>query len=95
MTELQKKRWMAVLAVVAWVAQAFYVLFPFDLLPDFVPVIGWLDDLAALVGLATTTVWMARTVMDVGVERLFRDDPPNVIDAAPYDPIPPDVLRAL
>lgn len=24
-----------------------YIVFPFDLLPDFIPVIGWVDDIAA------------------------------------------------
>lgn len=25
-----------------------YVLFPFDLIPDMIPVVGWIDDLFAL-----------------------------------------------
>ena len=32
-----------------------YVISPLDLIPDFIPVIGWLDDLGVL-------VWAARQV---------------------------------
>ncbi|MCA9567914.1 MAG: DUF1232 domain-containing protein [Myxococcales bacterium] len=92
MDELARRRWMAALAVLAWLTQAAYILMPFDLLPDFIPVIGWLDDLVALVGLLMTTVWMARTVHETGLLTGPRRD---VIDAEPYEPIPADVLRAL
>ena len=33
-----------------------YVISPLDLIPDFIPVIGWLDDLGVL-------VWAARQVL--------------------------------
>lgn len=89
----------AALAVLAWFAQAFYVLFPFDLLPDFIPVIGWMDDAVALAGLVATTVWMVRTVQEIGLDRLLPGTAPATLDKAesyePYEPIPTDILRAL
>jgi uncharacterized membrane protein YkvA (DUF1232 family) len=36
------------LTVVAVVAAVIYILSPIDLIPDFIPVIGWLDDGAVL-----------------------------------------------
>jgi uncharacterized membrane protein YkvA (DUF1232 family) len=51
--ELPKENWkrgiIAILAIL-------YVLSPFDLLPDLIPVIGWLDDLGVL-------AWAARYVL--------------------------------
>jgi uncharacterized membrane protein YkvA (DUF1232 family) len=37
--------WMTIAAIVGTLL---YVLSPIDLIPDFIPVIGWLDDLAVL-----------------------------------------------
>ncbi len=51
--ELPKENWkrgiIALLAIL-------YILSPLDLLPDFIPVIGWLDDLGVL-------AWAARYVL--------------------------------
>jgi len=93
-TELDRKRMMAALAVLAWFAQALYIIFPIDLIPDLIPIIGWIDDLVALVGLAATTVWMVRTVRDAGFRELFAFER-DVIEAEPYEPIPRDVLRSM
>ena len=47
-------KWLAV-AALFFVLQAAYVLMPVDLVPDLVPVVGWLDDLLVMaVGLAGT-----------------------------------------
>jgi uncharacterized membrane protein YkvA (DUF1232 family) len=32
------------LTIVALIAGIIYILFPFDLIPDFLPIIGWVDD---------------------------------------------------
>jgi len=94
MDPIAKKRLMAGLAVFAWFAQALYVLFPLDLIPDLIPIIGWVDDLVALIGLGVTTIWMVHTVRTSGLLELFAFEP-DVIEAEDYSPIPPDVLRSL
>ena len=94
MDELTKKRLRAALAIGLWLAQAAYILFPFDLLPDFIPVIGWLDDLLSLGGLGATTIWMVRLVQDVGIRRLLGMEA-EAIEATSYEPIPREVLQNL
>ncbi len=52
-----------------------YILWPMDLIPDFIPVAGWIEDflLAAL-----TMYWMSGTVDDV--EKKSPDQRGDVID---------------
>ncbi len=94
MDENDKKMWRAVLAVGLWFAQAAYILFPFDLLPDFIPVIGWLDDLVALIGLGATTIWVVKMVRDAIPPQLTTVERRVVTDVT-YEPIPDDVIRAM
>lgn len=92
--ELNKKRLRAAIALGLWIAQAAYILFPFDLLPDFIPVIGWLDDLATLGSLGATSIWMIRLVQDVGIRELFGLQA-DAIESVEYEPIPMDVLNQM
>lgn len=47
---------------VYWLVQAIYLVWPVDLLPDFVPVFGYADDLLGLlggVGVTALSLWRA------------------------------------
>lgn len=39
---------MSVLSMMALVIAIIYILFPFDFIPDFIPVLGWADDGAVM-----------------------------------------------
>jgi uncharacterized membrane protein YkvA (DUF1232 family) len=59
-----------VLPFVGWAIAALsvaYIVSPLDVLPDFIPVVGWADDLAALaVGIAS-----ALSAMNAGKKQLY------------------------
>ncbi len=60
--------WRKLVAAVA----AVYVILPIDLIPDFIPIIGWLDDLG-VVGLFT---WYMVRQINRHAERRTRLPPP-------------------
>ena len=45
-----------ILKIISAVVMLAYIVLPTDLIPDFAPVIGWVDDLAAGVGMIATVV---------------------------------------
>ena len=55
---------------------ALLILSPLDLLPDFIPVIGWLDDILYAVGIVTGVLKMIQEK---------RTEPEVVIDAQQWD----------
>ncbi len=47
-----------------------YVIMPFDLIPDVIVVVGWLDDLAVVIGATTTLMMAMRTYRDKRAARM-------------------------
>ena len=45
-----------IVKIVSAVVMLAYIVLPTDLIPDFAPVIGWVDDLAAGIGMIATVV---------------------------------------
>lgn len=55
-----------------------YLVFPFDIIPDILPVLGWLDDVGMLVFLITLAMkFVPKSVWDEHKGRINRS---NVID---------------
>ena len=55
-------RWLLVL----WLFQLIYTLSPVDVIPDIVPVVGWLDDLTGWGIVLALTAWTVTKVVEVG-----------------------------
>ena len=54
----------------------------------------WLDDLAALGGLAFTSFWVVKTVREADLPALFAQPRP-VVTGEVYEPIPDEVIRSM
>jgi hypothetical protein len=55
----QEQRGLVTSVGTAWALWALYVVSPIDLLPDLIPVLGLLDDLAAFVAVVAFTAFVA------------------------------------
>ena len=62
--ELVKRKDTPLISKVMLVLAIVYLLSPIDLIPDFIPIIGFLDDLIIVPGL----IWLALKIMDESVE---------------------------
>jgi uncharacterized membrane protein YkvA (DUF1232 family) len=68
--------WLAVLGVY-WLIQAIYLVWPVDLLPDFIPVFGYADDLLGLLagmGVTAFSLWRPNPSPALPYEPLSRND---------------------
>lgn len=86
----------ALALAVAWVALALWLVSPVDAVPDFLPVVGWLDDLLLVVaGLGATAWFVGRPVVArLGGERRPGIEGPIASPDA-YEPWSPEDIRAL
>mgnify|MGYP001050121821 CR=1 FL=1 len=71
-----KYRWLIILGTLG------YLLLPFDIAPDFIPVIGWIDD-GILVTLLVTEV--SQMMMEQLNKRRVSRDSQTTADAPPID----------
>lgn len=62
----QSKNLLLLLNLGVWMAQGLYTVSPIDLLPDFIPVVGWVDDLLGLVVAVGITIYTVNVVRKHG-----------------------------
>ena len=48
---------MSMLTVIIAIVAVAYIIFPFDFIPDYIPVIGWIDDVVVFYLLLWRLVW--------------------------------------
>lgn len=56
MEERSRLGWLLVVAAF-WAAQLTYAVLPLDLVPDFLPIVGWADDLGSFLVALGVTAW--------------------------------------
>jgi len=89
-----KNRALVLATALAWSFVFAYVLLPVDLIPDFIPILGWFDDLFGVTGTLGLTAYTVKKLYDEGAFAILEGEPPQPI-ADVYDPIPESELRSL
>ena len=95
MEERSKLGWLVVVAAF-WAAQLTYALLPLDVIPDFLPFVGWADDLVGFVAALAVTAWSCWRVLPmIGAppERMALTGETRAHPA--YEPLTPDQIDTL
>ena len=96
-----QKATLTVTAIAAWFTQAVYTLSPIDLIPDFIPILGLVDDLFGLIlVILFTTFVIYRLVKDPqrlkhGPSQAKKSANYLHPEDAPYQPLSMEEIRAL
>jgi uncharacterized membrane protein YkvA (DUF1232 family) len=96
--------------IVMWVLQGLYTVSPIDLIPDILPLLGWVDDLFGLMVTVAFTVYTVSILYKHGAKALLpnrskENTADKTIDMAPtetesgeitgYEPLSIEEIRAL
>ena len=89
-----KTRGLVLATTLAWGFVLAYTILPLDFVPDFIPLLGWFDDLFGVTGTLGLTAYTLKTLYDESVfSRVEAARPAPIEDG--YQPIPAAELRAL
>lgn len=80
-------------AVGAVLLQLLYLVVPVDLVPDLIPVVGWIDDVVVLMAGICATAVGSYLVRQRGARALEAPGQGALEDA--YEPLSPEEIRAL
>jgi uncharacterized membrane protein YkvA (DUF1232 family) len=95
MEERSRLGWLVVVAAF-WAMQLVYAVLPFDLVPDFLPFVGWADDLGGFLVALGVTAWSCwRVLPQLGAP----PERPGLRDAShgrpAYEPVSADQIDNL
>lgn len=91
---MNKQQALVAATVAAWVLEGLYALSPIDLVPDFIPVVGWIDDGMGLFAVVTLTALTVAVSLLGKARGAPRGGGGEVIDIA-YEPLSPEQIKAL
>ena len=100
---MDRKKLLLLANLGTWLAAGVYTVSPIDLLPDFIPLIGWMDDFVSLAVAVAFTIYTVRSLKngEPAVPRVAVPARPRgpTIEMTPgdsgYEPMSADEIAAL